>query len=112
MSATDMKLRPHLLISVILGAASIAAFIGLAIRVIWFDVATVVALLALGILFLTQSDHNSNELRVTLHHTIGISLLVGVFVHVSATFISQWYKLFTVIAGIILLFCGALLIAS
>ena len=109
---TNPQLRPHLLISVILGVASITAFFGLAVRITWFDVATVVALLALGIVFFTQLHQGTIGLTLKISRIVGISLILSVLIHVGAAFVSKWYKLFTVLTGMIFLFCAALLVFS
>ena len=77
-----------------------------------YCVATVVALLVLGTVFLTQFQRGTDELAVKIQRTVGISLLVSGINPVGTTFLSQWYKRLTALAGIILLFSAALLIFS
>lgn len=78
----------------------------------WLDVTSVIALLAIGIMFITQSQYGNKELTINFTRMVGISLLVGMLLHVGATFVSKLYKLFTVIVGLILLFSAGLLLLS
>ena len=53
-----------------------------------------------------------DECLRSLAPVVGLSLILSVLIHVGATFGSKWYKLFTVFAGMILLFYAALLVFS
>ena len=71
-----------------------------------------VALLALGIIFFTQVHQGNIGLTLKINRTVVISLIATALIHVSSTFVSKGYKLFTVLAGMIFLLCAALLVFS
>jgi hypothetical protein len=111
---TDMQQQQHLLIGAILGVTSVLALIGLKLKQKWLSVALPLAFVAIGIVFLVHPQHgtdNEAARALLVHRVAGTSLISAGLSLLGVTFLKKWYKILSVLAGILLLVSAGLFVS-